>query len=246
MSKREELPKDFLGKLLAVTNKRAKVVIDHILEHGYITTEDLEKTYGYNHPPRAARDVREQGIPLKTFRVKSSDGRSIAAYKFGNLEDIKGGSLGGRKVFAKDLKDSLYVTQEGKCSVCSGTFEKRYFQIDHRIPYEISGDLNHLERDPEDYMLLCAACNRAKSWSCEHCPNWETKSPKICSLCYWSYPHDYTHIALREIRRTDIIWNDDEIPVYEQLKEAALKSHATVPDYVKKVIREHFSDTDGG
>lgn len=47
--------------LPSIRNKRARVVIEHILEHGYITTEQLEKDYGYNHPPRAARDVREVG-----------------------------------------------------------------------------------------------------------------------------------------------------------------------------------------
>jgi hypothetical protein len=62
-----------------ISNKRARIVIEHILENGFITTEKLEKQYGYNHPPRAARDVRESGIPLETFRVKDSEGRSIAA-----------------------------------------------------------------------------------------------------------------------------------------------------------------------
>jgi hypothetical protein len=75
-------PKEFLEYVQSITNKRAKVVIDHILAKGFITTEDLEKTYGYNHPPRAARDVREAGIPLVTFKIKSQDGKSIAAYKY--------------------------------------------------------------------------------------------------------------------------------------------------------------------
>ena len=65
-----------------VTAHRAKVVIDHSIKHGYITTEDLKETYGYNHPPRAAGDVRDQGIPLETFKVKGSDGRSIGAYRW--------------------------------------------------------------------------------------------------------------------------------------------------------------------
>lgn len=73
------LPKHILEMLDSIKNKRAKIVIDHIIKHGQITTEELEKDYGYVHPPRAARDVREAGIPLKTIRVKSSDGRSIAA-----------------------------------------------------------------------------------------------------------------------------------------------------------------------
>lgn len=60
-----------------ISNKRARIVIEHILKHGLVTTEELEQQYGYKHPPRAARDVRESGIPLETFRVKNKEGRSI-------------------------------------------------------------------------------------------------------------------------------------------------------------------------
>ena len=35
-----------------VLAKRAKTVIDHILKHGHITTEELKNLYGYDHPPR--------------------------------------------------------------------------------------------------------------------------------------------------------------------------------------------------
>jgi hypothetical protein len=161
MTEKPELPEPFLRKLESVTNKRAKVVIDHILEHGFITTEELEKQYGYNHPPRAARDVREQGIPLETFR------------------------------------------------------------------------------------LLCAACNRAKSWSCEHCPNWKTKAPVICKQCYWAFPHEYTHIALREIRRTDIIWDEGEMEIYNELKEAAKKASSLIPDHVKRIVTQYLTSEEG-
>jgi len=66
MSKQDD-PTEFLKLLKSVKAKRAKTVIDHILKHGQITTEELKDIYGYNHPPRAIRDVREQGIPVKTF-----------------------------------------------------------------------------------------------------------------------------------------------------------------------------------
>lgn len=56
-----KLPQDFLDRIGRVTGKRSRVVVEHILEHGFITTDDLEQTYGYMHPPRAVRDVREQG-----------------------------------------------------------------------------------------------------------------------------------------------------------------------------------------
>src|SRR3989304_721094 len=107
--------------LKSVSSKRARIVIEHILEHGQITTEDLEKM-GYNHPPRAARDVREAGIPLETFRVQSSDRRSIAAYRFGDLSEIREERIQGRKTFPKKLKDDLYKISGGKCAICSGKF----------------------------------------------------------------------------------------------------------------------------
>jgi hypothetical protein len=82
-----EIPKDFLDFCHSVTAKRPKTVIDHILAHGFITTEELKDQYGYNHPPRAVRDAREHGVPIETFRVTGSDGRKIAAYRFGDVKN---------------------------------------------------------------------------------------------------------------------------------------------------------------
>jgi hypothetical protein len=103
----KKYPTEFLKLAESITNKRAKIVIDHILKHGFITTEDLEKTYGYNHPPRAARDVREAGIPLETFKAKSANGKSIAAYRFGDLSKIRNNRVDGRQIFSKEFKKSL-------------------------------------------------------------------------------------------------------------------------------------------
>ena len=79
-------------------------VIDHILKHGSVTTEQLSELYGYDHAPRAARDVRELGIPLETFRVEGKSGRRIAAYRFGDPSEVRGGKLGGRKARAKRVQ----------------------------------------------------------------------------------------------------------------------------------------------
>ncbi len=40
-------PKEFLELCASVTGKRPKTVIDHILKHGHITTEELKNKYGY-------------------------------------------------------------------------------------------------------------------------------------------------------------------------------------------------------
>lgn len=233
----KSLPPEFLTKLKSITAKRAKTVIDHILKHGFITTEDLSTTYGYDHGPRAARDVREQGIPLETFKVTAANGRKIAAYRFGDPTKIKFGRAGGRLVWPKELKSLLASLGGEKCSVCNTDYELRYLQIDHRIPYEIAGDqLGELV--PMDFMLVCGSCNRAKSWSCEHCDNWTSKKDRsICRNCYWASPTEYIHVALRIIRRMDITWTEMEVADYERLQAIASSRDMELPEFVKVVLR---------
>jgi 5-methylcytosine-specific restriction endonuclease McrA len=234
-----EYPPEFLALLAAVKGKRSRVVVEHILKNGFITTEELENIYGYSHPPRAIRDVREQGIPLETFSVKNAEGRTIAAYRFADFDKTILGRIGGRTTITKAFKNQLLETADSKCSICLSPFESRYLQVDHRVPYEVAGDV--MDRLPEDYMLLCGACNRAKSWSCEHCRNWlEAKNPEVCKTCYWAQPEQYEHIAMRSIRRLDVTWTENEIPDYEQLKATALDENETLPDYVKKILKSHF------
>jgi hypothetical protein len=231
-----------LERLKAIKSKRPKTVIDHILQYGFITTE-LEQKYGYRHPPRAARDVREQGIPLETFRVKNKEGRTIAAYRFADLSEIHRDRLGGRKAFSKEFKDSLIRKAGSNCSVCLEQYEKRYLQIDHRIPYQVAGDVDHARRVASNYMLLCGSCNRAESWSCEHCANWlEEKSPQVCQSCYRAHPESYKHIALRIIRRLDVIWTEHKVAVYEKLRRRVEALDETMPDYVKAVIKKHLEE----
>ena len=44
-----EYPEEFLELLESVTAKRPRTVIQHILEHGFITSEELKDTYGYKN-----------------------------------------------------------------------------------------------------------------------------------------------------------------------------------------------------
>lgn len=243
MAKRKEkLPKELLDKLKAVTGKRPRTVIDHILKHGQITTEELRDKYGYNHPPRAARDVVERGMPLEKFAVTGKGGRKIAAYRFGDLSQIRRSKLAGRSAWPKSFKQQLIDAYGCRCAVCLTQYEGRYLQIDHRVPYEVSGDVA-ADLDLADFMLVCGSCNRAKSWSCEHCRNWQKdRFPKVCKTCYWASPENYAHIALRVIRRLDITWTEKEVREYDQLVELSKHAQQELPDFVKSVLRDRISD----
>ncbi len=234
-----KLSKEILIRLNAITDKRPSTVIQHIIKHGYITTEELASKYGYEHAPRAARDVRERGVNLVTYRVKSSDGRNIAAYKFGDpvFVDNKISKVGGRTALSQALKKALIDKYGAVCFVYLQPMEERLLQIDHRVPYEIGGE----QTDNIDcYMLLSPSANRAKSWTCEHCPNWTIKDIEFCSNCFWAHPENYSHIAGREERQIVITFSDNEIEDYNRLislvgkEKAEDKIKELISDYIKK------------
>ncbi|MET4130011.1 hypothetical protein ACSSV6_003340 [Roseovarius sp. MBR-38] len=221
-----------------VTAKRPRTVIDFILKHGQVTTDDLLEL-GYAHAPRAARDVREQGVPLETISVTSErSGRRMAAYVFGDPAQIKNGRIGGRKAFSKPFKDKLIALYGSREAFTNEVMEGRYLQIDHRVPYEVAGDGAQHEGDPAEYMLLDASSQRAKSWSCEACENWKSiQDEAICRSCLWAFPEAYTHIAMREIRRVDLQCQDEEVAVFEALKVRADAEGTTVSALLKSLAR---------
>lgn len=234
MSK-SKIPKEILAKAKMITGKRSRVVVDHILKFGSVTTEDLE-TYGYKHPPRAIRDVREQGLPLEMFWTRNTQGRKIAGYRFGDVAAIRHDRLGGRQVLSKDFHDQVCSHHNSKCGICQTSYEPRYLQLDHRVPFEVAGEPAAAEL--VEYMPICGSCNRAKSWSCEHCENWlHKKDPTVCATCYWASPGDYDHVAMRQMRRLDVVWEAEEIKDFEAATSAAEENEEPIPDFVKRVLR---------
>ncbi len=236
---RDDLPSDFLVVLDSVTNKRARFVIDTILRKGSCTTEDL-KNAGYEHAPRAARDVRELGIPLITGKGKDKDGKSIAVYTFGDWEAAKQqnqlAKSGGRTQLSAKLKAALIERYGARCHMYGEEYSERLLQPDHRIPYEIGGDPDDM-MDTDYFMLLCPSANRDKSWACEHCPNWSKKDPEVCRKCYYAYPEDYTHIAGEVERRVDIVFKGNDIQLYEEAQKKADAMNKRLSEYLKILLR---------
>ena len=222
-----------------VTAKRPRTVIDHILKHGQVTTEELQDFYGYTHAPRAVRDVRESGVPIETFRTTSTrTGRKIAAYRFGSPSEIKRGRIGGRRAFSKDFKNQLLEHYGSRDTITGERMNGRYLQIDHRVPYEVAGDVQPQGGDRlEDYMLLDASNQRAKSWSCESCSNWnDERLENVCRTCFWAFPESYTHIAGRPIRRVIVEWSGPEVEDFERLCARAQRKGITVNDLIKRLL----------
>ena len=223
-----ELPEDFESVLSAVKNKRAKFVIDTSKEKGFCSTEDL-KNAGYEHAPRAARDVRELGIPLETFPIKDSAGKKIAAYRFGDWEKAKKenqlAKTSGRNQLTQKLKKALLERYGARCNLYG----------DHRVPYEIGGDPENM-MDLERFMLVSPSANREKSWVCEHCENWSRKEIQMCRTCYYAYPEHYEHVAGRKEKRLSIAFHDEDMYLYENITKGAAQHGRTYEEEVKRII----------
>lgn len=105
------------------------------------------------------------------------------------------------------------------------------------MPYQVCGD--DKEADTSDFMLVCASCNRAKSWSCERCPNWKQEQERsVCLSCYWASPNEYIHVALRQIRRLDLTWTETEIADYEQLSKLLASNKQSMANFIKFTLRD--------
>lgn len=231
MTKASRVPRDLAEHIAAVRNKRARFVLDAIAKKGMVTTEEINQA-GYEHPPRAVRDARELGFPIRTIKVKHSNGRTIAAYVFpDNARFARGKS--GRRALTKKQRDTIIDAAGGRCQICGGD---ENLQVDHRIPYEVAGE--PAGDSTAIFMVLCGACNRKKSWSCEHCKNWTgERAITVCETCYWSGSVDYLHVATEQQRRADLVWRKDEIADYERLREKAQQAAEAVPEYIKRLLR---------
>lgn len=232
-------PKDFLELLNSVKTKRARTVIDHILKNGYITSQELKDVYGYNHPPRAIRDVREYGIPIITYGIPDKDGKKIAAYRFGDPSKVTN-SLSksyGRTLHSSFLKHALVEKYSSKCFIYLEEMPEAKLQVDHRIPYEIAGE--HNENDIDYFMLLSPSANRTKSLECQHCQNWSIKDVDFCKKCFWAYPENYQHIAGISEKVVFLTFTNNEIDDYNKLID--LSKDSTPQATIKRILHNHLN-----
>lgn len=215
---------------------RARKAVEFILEHGSVTTDDIQ-AMGQGHPPRTIADIRDAGIKTaKTMVVVN--GRRRGQYTLAS--DTSGENQADRKVIPKRFRDALFTEHDYRCAVCNGTFTSRELQADHRVPFRIAGDADDWEL--ADWQPLCAADNRAKSWSCEHCENWTKRDPAMCKTCFWCYPEGaYRHVAGEPIRRIDVSWTGNaEVQTYDRMAKAARREQISPSEYVKWLIEESF------
>jgi hypothetical protein len=226
----EKLPEKLLVHIAQVTNKRARIVLDTIVEKGSITTEDLEKL-GYKHAPRATRDARELGFAIITKMIKTASGKRMAEYSL--ALDVEVGKT-GRLQLPKKERNALIHAAGGKCQICGAAHD---LQVDHRVPYQIAGE--SLKSTANPFMVLDGTCNRRKSWICEHCPNFLVyKKVETCLTCYWANPELHTHVAMEELRRVDLVFSGEETKAFDRLRKKIQRAGQSVPEGIKQLLSD--------
>lgn len=183
---------------------RARTALDIMLREGAVTTVDLREKHGFEHPPRAIRDLKDAGAVVRSTKVRLN-GKTISRYE---LDDIMGSQAAGRprNPITKADKERIIGEFAGRCAVCG--VESARLQLDHRVPFAVAGDPE--QWSVETGMPLCPSDNRAKSWACEHCANWMVKDPAMCAGCMWCHPENYEHIAGEPTRRLVVTATTDE------------------------------------
>lgn len=218
-------------------SKRAAGALRILLDKGSVSTAELKENY--DHPPRVIGDIRDAGIPIDMVWGTSPTGRRMGVYSFGSVSNIQEGRIGGRSALPKKFKVAL-IARYGPIDCITGArLDERVLQIDHRIPYRIAGDAGLSDHDVEAYMLLDASSQRAKSWSCENCPNMLplARVPEVCRRCFWAFPQDYDHIATEQLRRTDMAWQGGDVAIHDHLRDLAKAQGLTVADILLQLAR---------
>lgn len=225
----------YKGILSKLKSKRARLVLERILESGSISTFEL-RSMGYGHPPRAAQDLKEAGVALRTVYGKHPEtGNRMGSYVLDAPAPVTVDNFSGRAQLPKNLSDKLHEHYGSRCNMDIYSHSRRALQADHRIPFIVAGDPDGF--DPADWQLLCGSHQRRKSFECENCPNYVEKDKAVCAECYWAFPEKYTHVATRKERRVELVWGGDELTRYEQLQALAEERGTTVASLIKESLR---------
>ncbi|GAB3660655.1 hypothetical protein GCM10027589_22450 [Actinocorallia lasiicapitis] len=211
-------------------SQRAAKALELILERGTVTTGDL-KAAGYDHPPRAIRDLKDAGFHIES-KIVTVGGRRMSRY---TMVDTISEGFAQRRPISSVFRSRLFDAHGYRCAVCGGEFVGRMLQADHRVPFHIGGDPEVFAI--QDFMPVCGSDNRAKSMSCETCPNWTIRDRITCETCYWHDPESYEHVATAQERRLTITAQGSDVRVIDIAWEQAEKSGISLEEYTLNRLR---------
>jgi len=231
-----EIDEEEWRKITPELGQRAKIVLNQILDHGDCSTEWLQEQ-GYDHAPRAAQDLKDAGVPLKSHKkdMNSKTGNRMSSYYLldRNPSEVKAGRKQPPKKFKKDLIKKYDQRDHFTGQETAG----HELTMDHRTPYDVGGDPDNF--DVKDWMLLGASSQQRKKHACSNCENQKNiREPATCRRCYWAYPEDYDHVAMENLRRVDVEFRGKDVDKFDQLEKYAKRMGLSIEDAMRSLIFE--------
>ncbi|MBN8848287.1 MULTISPECIES: hypothetical protein [unclassified Sphingomonas] len=173
---------------------------------------------------------------METVSVRDSDGKRIAKYILLTETEIRA-ILNGRAIIPKVFKDKLVKEYGPFDRIIGMEVYPRALQVDHRVPYQVSGDDGLWAEDIKKFMLLFESSQRKKSFSCERCRNFlKFREPSVCGTCYWAFPEAYDHIAMRKVRQLELVWQDEEADAFDRIKAKLAAEGRTIEEAAKALL----------
>jgi hypothetical protein len=68
------------------------------------------------------------------------------------------------------------------------------------------------------------------------------KDPSKCQTCFWCSPDSYQHIALRAIRRLNLVWTEEEVSDHDNLAVLSQEAEVELPEYVKAILKHQLEE----
>ena len=96
---------------------------------------------------------------------------------------------------------------------------------------------------PKEFLALCASVTAKRPKTVidhivKHGQITTEDLKNTCGLsCYWAYPENHQHVAMKQMRRVDVAWQGEETAEFDAVKQAATAAGKTPADFIKEAVR---------
>jgi hypothetical protein len=232
----DQAVRDTIIEVLDFMGKRPLQGLITLLKNHPGWTSGKEIKISYDHSPRVLADLKDYGIPILAESRATRDDSKSHHYRLGRKENILRQPLKGRSALRKAIKRELLTKFGNRDSFTQIEFPESSLQIDHRIPFRVSGD-NPENLVVDRFMLLSASSQRAKAMACKRCRNMSEGVLGHCRSCYWASPEGYDHVELTKAKITIIVWNEEDEDLLSSLTLSSARNNKNTSDEIKAALR---------
>ena len=163
-----------------------------------------------------------------------TDSASLPRSQAANLEAARRGRRNSREPWLNfTTRVAAFVSRNTNRVICKSTITS--LSKSPAIRQEIRTPLNSCSFAVPAIGRSRGRASTARIWTTD-------QLLKVCQSCYWAAPEHYAHVALRLVRRLDVVWSGDRVPEYERLVRLSQHARKKLPEFVKDVLRDAIDE----